>query len=65
MCLFNSAEQAYLEQNVIFYPLNSLIGRKYSFQKLTQFSQRKNVLRGPASNIDDFLSQMHVFLQLM
>jgi hypothetical protein len=56
MCFFNSAEQAYLEQNVCFSPLKTLIGRQYSFVKVTQFSQGNNVLAGPASNLDGFLS---------
>jgi hypothetical protein len=37
--------------------------RQYSFQQLTQFTPRKNMLHVPAPNIDAFLSQIHVFLQ--
>jgi hypothetical protein len=35
--------------------LKILISRKYSFQKLTQFSQEKNVLNSGASNVHCFL----------
>jgi hypothetical protein len=35
--------------------LKHLICRKYSFQKLTQFSQENNVLDATVSNIDGFL----------
>jgi hypothetical protein len=34
-----------------------MILRKHSLQKLTQFSQGKNVVDAPASNIDGFLSR--------
>jgi hypothetical protein len=36
-------------------PLKTLTGRKYSFQKLTQFSKGNNVLGAEPSNIDGFL----------
>jgi hypothetical protein len=57
MCFFNSAQLAYLEQIEHFFPLKTLLGRQYSFQKLTQFSQGNNMLDGPPSNIDGFLSR--------
>jgi hypothetical protein len=44
-----------MEQNECLPPLKSLIGRQYFFQKQTQFSQGKNVLDAPLSNIDVFL----------
>jgi hypothetical protein len=34
-----------------------MICRKYSFQKLTQFSQANNVVDVVASHMDDFLSR--------
>jgi hypothetical protein len=37
---------------------------KYSFQILTQLSQGNNELHGTASNIDGFLLEVRVFLQL-
>jgi hypothetical protein len=36
-------------------PLKTLISRKYSFQKPTQFSQGNNVLDAPACKKDVFL----------
>jgi hypothetical protein len=51
-------------KKVLFYPLKTLIHRQYSFQKPTWFTQRNNMLHVPASNIDAFLSQIHVFLQV-
>jgi hypothetical protein len=57
MCFLNSDEQAYLEQNVHFFPLETLMGRQYSFQKLTQYSLGNNTLKVPASNVDGFLSR--------
>jgi hypothetical protein len=55
ICFFNLAEEAYLEQNEPFSTLKTMICRKYSFQKQTQFSQGNNVLDATASNIDGFL----------
>jgi hypothetical protein len=46
-----------MEQNVPLSPLKTLIGRQYSFQKLSQFSQGNNVLDAPPSNIDGFLAR--------
>jgi hypothetical protein len=57
MSFFNSAELAYLEKTEPISTLKILRCRKYSFQKLTQFSQRNNVLNAPASNTDGFLSR--------
>jgi hypothetical protein len=37
--------------------LKTIISRKHSFQKLTQFSRGNNVLDTPASNMDGFLSR--------
>jgi hypothetical protein len=57
MCFFNTAEQAYLEQIECFPPLKTLLGRQYSFQKLTQFSQGNNMLDAPPSNLGGFPSK--------
>jgi hypothetical protein len=45
------------EQNKSFPILTNMIGRKYSFQKLTQFLQEDNVLDTAASYVDYFLCQ--------
>jgi hypothetical protein len=63
MCFLNLAEGAYLEQNEPF-PLKTMNRRKYSFLKLTQFSQVNNVLHAAASKIDGFIGEMHVFFQV-
>jgi hypothetical protein len=55
MCFLNLAEKSFLEQNERFSTLKTMICRKYSFQKLTQFSQANNVLGAAASNIVGFL----------
>jgi hypothetical protein len=47
--------EAYLEQNESVSTLKTQMCRKYSSQKLTQFSQRINVLDAPDSNIHGFL----------
>jgi hypothetical protein len=52
MYLVNSPEYAYLEQNEPFSTLKVMICRKYSFQKLPQFSQENNVLDAPPLNTD-------------
>jgi hypothetical protein len=57
MCFFNLVEQVYLEQNEAFSALASMIFRKYSFQKQTQFPQGINVLDAANSNTDGFLSR--------
>jgi hypothetical protein len=44
-----------LKQREPISPLKILSCRKYSFQKLTKFSQEKNALDVPASNVDVFL----------
>jgi hypothetical protein len=44
--------------------LKHLIFKKYFFQKLTQLSQRNNVLLASASTQMDFLREIHVFLQV-
>jgi hypothetical protein len=43
---------------------NHLIFRKYSFPRLTHFSQRNNFLLATASSTDGFLREIIVFLQL-
>jgi hypothetical protein len=63
MCFLNSAEQSCLEQNVPFLPLKTLIGRQYSFQKLTHFSQVNKVQHASAAKMV-FFREVHVFLQL-
>jgi hypothetical protein len=55
ICFFNLAEEAYLEQNEAFSTLETMICRKYSFQKLTQFSQGNNVLDAAAFSVEGFL----------
>jgi hypothetical protein len=57
MYFFNLAEYAYLKQNEPFFTLKTMICRKCSLQKLTQFSKEKNVLDAATSNIDGFLSR--------
>jgi hypothetical protein len=44
-----------MEQRQPVSTLKSLSCRKYSFQKLTQFSEGNNVLDAPASNTNGFL----------
>jgi hypothetical protein len=55
MYFFNSPEYAYLEETEPISTLKNLSCRKYSFQKLTQFSLGNNVLDAPASNTISFL----------
>jgi hypothetical protein len=64
MCFFNSAEQAYLEQNVCFHTLKSLLGKWYSFEKQNQFSLGHKVLDAPTSILDGFLSRDSCVFQL-
>jgi hypothetical protein len=52
MCFFNSAEQASWEQTEPTSTLRTMIFNKYSFPKLTQFSQGKNVPDAHASTSD-------------
>jgi hypothetical protein len=54
MCFLNSAEKANLEQTALL-PLENRKCRKYSFQKLTQFTEGNKVLDLPASNTNVFL----------
>jgi hypothetical protein len=42
-------------QTELIFKLKHVSCRKYCFQKLTEFSQGKNVLGAPASNIDGFV----------
>jgi hypothetical protein len=49
------AKKSYSRQNVRFYPLKTLKGRQYSFQKLIQFSLVNKVLNAPACILDGFL----------
>jgi hypothetical protein len=56
LCLFNSAKQAYLEQRDPISTLKYWSWRKYSFQKVSQFSQVNNLLHAPASTTHGFLS---------
>ena len=51
---FNLAEQAHLEYILPFSALKILISKKYSFQKLTQFSKGNNVLDAGASKMQLF-----------
>jgi hypothetical protein len=41
--------------NRAYFHLENIIIRKYSFKKVTQFSQGNNALSFPASNIEGFL----------
>jgi hypothetical protein len=52
---FNSAKEANLEQTAPISTLKHLSCKKYSFQKLTQFSKENNALGDPATNIDGFV----------
>jgi hypothetical protein len=54
MCFFNLAGWACFEQTEHFSTLKTLICRKYTFQKLTQFLQGNNVLDAPASDTSGF-----------
>jgi hypothetical protein len=54
-CFFNSAVKVFLEQRDPNTILINLSCRKYSYQKLTQFSHENNVLGAPASNTGDYL----------
>jgi hypothetical protein len=58
--------KACLEQREPISTLKNLNSRKYSFQKLTQFSQGNNVLDAPAFIKDGlvFFVEIHVFFQL-
>jgi hypothetical protein len=49
-------EYACLQERELISTLKHLSCRKYSFEKLPQFSQGNNVLDAPPSNMDDFLS---------
>jgi hypothetical protein len=55
MCFFNSPDYVNLEQNQHISTLKNVSGRKYYFQKLTQFSQGSKVIDSAASNIGGFL----------
>jgi hypothetical protein len=46
-----------LEQTEPISTLKNLSCRKYSFQKLCQFSQGNNVLDAPASNTSGFITR--------
>jgi hypothetical protein len=50
-----------LEQNEPVFNLKSLICRKYSFKKPTQFSQGNDVIGAAASKRDVFFGEIHVF----
>jgi hypothetical protein len=54
-CVSTTQLNSYLEENEPFSSLKILICGKYSFQKLTQFSQGYNVPDVPACNTDGFL----------
>jgi hypothetical protein len=55
MCIFNTAEEASLEQNEPSSTLKSLICRKFSIQKLTEFSLEHKELDTAACKIDGIL----------
>jgi hypothetical protein len=50
--------------NRAYLCLKHLSGRKYSFLKVTQFSQGISVPHAPASKTDGFLQEIQVFFQL-
>jgi hypothetical protein len=54
----------YLEQNEPVSNLKTLSCGKYSFKKLTQFSQGNDVIGGAASKTDVFFGEIHVFPHL-
>jgi hypothetical protein len=64
MCFIISAEEAYLEQRESISTLKNTKGRKYSVQKLTQFSKGNIVLHASAGNTYGFLFRITLFLQL-
>jgi hypothetical protein len=55
--VLNSPEQVYIKQTEPISTLKHLRCRKFSIQKLTQFSQGNNVLHAAASNPDGFLGR--------
>jgi hypothetical protein len=54
-CVSSTQLNRPISNKSFFLHLEILIGRQYSFQKLTQFSHRNNVLDAPASELDGFL----------
>jgi hypothetical protein len=64
LCFFNLAELAYVTENEPFFTLKTRIFRKQCYQKLTHFSISNTVLHFSFSNIQGFLQQIHVSLQL-
>jgi hypothetical protein len=54
-CVSPIQQLAYLQQIETFSNLKNLSCRKYSFQNLSQFSQRNNFLDAAASNVGGFL----------
>jgi hypothetical protein len=54
--------RGYFSWSEWFSHFKTLSDHKYSFHKLTQFSQGNKVLEPPASNIDGFLIRDKVFL---
>jgi hypothetical protein len=53
--LWNSSEKAYWEQTQPITTLETMVCRKYSFQRVSEFSQGNNLLEAAASNMDGFL----------
>jgi hypothetical protein len=62
MSFFNSAEYTYPEKTEPVSTLKTMICRKYSLQKQTQFSQVNKVLDGPSFITDFVLSRDTCFL---
>jgi hypothetical protein len=54
----------FFKQNELFSTLKILICKKYSYKKLTQFSQGNNMPNAAAPNIIVFFGEIQVFLQL-
>jgi hypothetical protein len=63
MRFFKLAEYAYFKQTEQTITLKNLSCWKYSFQKLTQFSQGNNLLDATRSNTGGFLLK-YIFPQL-
>jgi hypothetical protein len=55
MCFSNTIEYTYLEQTEHLSTMKHPSCRKYSFHKLSQFSQVNIALDAPVSNTDGYL----------
>jgi hypothetical protein len=64
MCFFKLAGEAYFEQIPFISILKNSSCCRYFIQNLHTISQGNNVLDNPPCNIDGFLGEKHVFLQI-